>query len=145
MIGLDTDVLARIVLADDVKQTHQALELLRACERSAEVVVVSLSVILELEWVLRSAAKLGKTAVISVLRQLLETASLQIDSEGVLEHALCLFEQEAAKADFAECLFSAQYQRIGCRAMASFDQKAQRMPKVLHPAFAAGRPESTDG
>jgi predicted nucleic-acid-binding protein len=133
MIGLDTNVLARIVLADDTLQTKQALELLRACDESGEEVAVSLSVILELEWVLRSVAKLGKAAVITVLRQLLETAPLRIDNEAVLEHALYLYDSEGARADFAECLFSAQYQRMGCRTMASFDEKAQRMAFVNRP------------
>ncbi len=137
MIGLDTNVLARIVLADDAKQTRQALELLSACDASGELIAVSLSVILELEWVLRSAAKLDKPAVITVFRQLLETAPLEIDNEAALEHALYLYEGEGAKADFAECLFSAQYHRIGCRDMASFDKKAQRMANVMHPAHIA--------
>ena len=88
MIGLDTNVLARIVLADDVKQTRQALELLRACDESGEAVAISLSVILELEWVLRSAAKLDKTAITTLFRQLLQTAPLHIENEAVLEHAL---------------------------------------------------------
>jgi predicted nucleic-acid-binding protein len=134
MIGLDTNILARIVLADDALQTKQALELLRACDEAGEEIAVSLSVILELEWVLRSVAKLGKAAIITVFRQLLETAQLRIDNEAVLEHALYLYDGEGAKADFAECLFSAQYQRMGCRTMASFDEKAQRMDKVAHPA-----------
>jgi predicted nucleic-acid-binding protein len=136
MIGLDTNVLARIVLADDAEQTRQALELLQICDESGEVVAISLSVILELEWVLRSAAKLDKTAITTLFKQLLETAPLHIENEAVLEHALYLYEGRGAKADFAECLFSAQYQSIGCRGMASFDKKAQTMPGVLHPAFA---------
>jgi predicted nucleic-acid-binding protein len=133
MIGLDTNVLARVVLADDVQQTSQALKLLRACDEAGEEVAVSLSVILELEWVLRSAAKLNKSAVIAVFRQLLETAPLRIDNEAVLEHALYIYGGENVKADFAECLFSAQYQRMGCRSMASFDEKAQRLSNVQSP------------
>lgn len=136
MIGLDTNVLARIVLADDPQQTSQALALLEACDKSGEEVAVSLSVVLELEWVLRSVAKLNKAAVITVFRQLLETAPLRIDNEAALEHALYLYDGEGARADFAECLFSAQYQRMGCRVMASFDEKAQRMPRILHPTQA---------
>jgi predicted nucleic-acid-binding protein len=137
MIGLDTNVLARIVLADDVQQTSEALQLLQACDATGEIVAVSLSVILELEWVLRSSAKLEKSKVISVFRQLLETAPLRIDNEAALEHALYLYGGEFAKADFAECLFLAQYQRMGCQNMASFDAQAQRMPNVVHPAKAA--------
>jgi predicted nucleic-acid-binding protein len=134
MIGLDTNVLVRIVLADDALQTTQALDLLQACDKAGEVIAVTLSVILELEWVLRSAAKLKKPEMIVVFKRLLEIAPLRIENEAVLEHALYLYDGEGAKADFAECLFAAQYQRMGCRTMASFDEKAQRMDKVAHPA-----------
>lgn len=131
MIGLDTNVIARIVLADDAVQTKQARALLASCQSQGEAVSISLSVILELEWVLRSAAKLSKQAVITVMRQLLETALLQIENEAVLEHTLYLYD--TAKADFAECLFAAQYHRMGCRLLASYDDKAQRMDTVVHP------------
>ncbi len=137
MIGVDTNVLARIVLEDDAQQAKQALELLQACHEAGEAVAVSLSVILELEWVLRSVAKLEKSIVIATFKKLLETAPLRIDNEAVLEHALYLYGGESAKADFPDCLFSAQYQRMGCRNMASFDTQAQRLPKVLHPVKAA--------
>ncbi len=137
MIGLDTNVLVRIVLADDALQTRQALDLLQACDEAGEAVAVSLSVFLELEWVLRSAAKVKKPEMIVVFKRLLEIAPLRIENEAVLEHALYLYSGETTRADFAECLFSAQYQRIGCRNMASFDAQAQRLPNVLHPAKAA--------
>lgn len=131
MIGLDTNVIARVVLADDAVQTKQALALLESCQSKGEVVAISLSVILELEWVLRSGAKLSKQAVITLMRHLLETAFLQIENEAVLEQALYLYD--SSKADFAECLFCAQYQRMGCRSMASFDEKAQAMSHVDNP------------
>lgn len=137
MIGLDTNVLVRIVLEDDAQQAKQALELLQACHEAGEAVAVSLSVILELEWVMRSVAKLEKSKVIATFKTLLETAPLRIDNEAVLEHALYLYGGESAKADFPDCLFSAQYQRMGCRNMASFDAQALRLPKVLHPTKAA--------
>ena len=90
MIGLDTNVIARVVLADDAVQTKQALALLESCQSKGEVVAISLSVILELEWVLRSGAKLSKQAVITLMRHLLETAFLQIENEAMLEQALYL-------------------------------------------------------
>lgn len=138
MIGLDTNVIARVVLADDAVQTKQALALLESCQSKGEVVAISLSVILELEWVLRSGAKLSKQAVITLMRHLLETAFLQIENEAMLEQALYLYD--SSKADFAECLFCAQYQRMGCRIMASFDEKAQAMSHVGNPTQLMTQP-----
>jgi predicted nucleic-acid-binding protein len=132
MIGLDTNVIARIVLADDAAQTRQAAAVLAAAQQRGEEVSLSLPVVLELEWVLRSAAKLGKTAVITTLRHLLETELLQIENEGVLEYALHLYE--GSKADFAECLFVAKYRMQGCRVMVSFDVQACKIDGVVLPS-----------
>lgn len=134
MIGLDTNVIARIVLADDAVQTRQAATMLDAAQQRGEEVSLSLPVVLELEWVLRSAAKLGKTAVITTLRHLLETELLQIENEGALEYALHLYE--GSRADFAECLFTAKYRMQGCRVMVSFDAQACKLDSVLLPAEA---------
>jgi predicted nucleic-acid-binding protein len=134
MIGLDTNVIARIVLADDVAQTRQAAAMLDAAQQRGEEVALSLPVVLELEWVLRSAAKLSKPVVITTLRHLLETEFLQIENEGALEYALHLYE--GSKADFAECLFLAKYRMQSCRAMLSFDAQACKLDGVVTPGNA---------
>jgi predicted nucleic-acid-binding protein len=136
MIGLDTNVIARIVLADDQVQTRQAAAMLADAQLRGEEVSLSLPVVLELEWVLRSAAKLSKTAVVTTLRHLLETELLQIENEGALEYALHLYE--SSKADFAECLFLAKYRMQGCRAMLSFDAQACKLDGVILPGASAG-------
>lgn len=128
MIGLDTNVIARIVLQDDPAQTHAALARLARAKQAGESVVLSLPTLLELEWVMRSRAKLAKPQVLLVFRRLLEANDLQIDGEQVLEQALHAWENSSA--DFAECLFLAHYQRMGCRAMLSFDAKAARVDGV---------------
>lgn len=128
MIGLDTNVIARIVLADDAVQTRQALALLARAQAAGETVVLSLATVLELEWVLRGVAKLAKSQVSLVFKQLLETEDLQIPDEQILEQAIYIYESN--KSDFAECLFWAQYQRMGCRVMLTFDAVAARMGGV---------------
>lgn len=128
MIGLDTNVIARIVLADDPAQTRQAMAVLTQARAAGEAVVLALPTLLELEWVLRTVARLPKANVLHVFKSLLETQDLQIDQEEVLEQALYAFE--AHSADFGECLFAAQYQRMGCRTMLTFDKKAGRLEGV---------------
>lgn len=125
MLGLDTNVIARIVLADDSVQTAQALAAIAQAQANGETVVLGLATVLELEWVLRSRAKLDKPQVLLVFKRLLETQDLQIDHEQVLEQAIYVYEH--GSADFPECLFLAQYQRMGCRVMLTFDAKAARL------------------
>ena len=128
MIGLDTNVIARIVLLDDLVQSRAALDLVARAKFSSEQLVVSLSTLLELEWVLRSNAKLTKKQALLVFTQLLEVRDIQIDGEAILEQAI--LHWEGSNADFAECLFLAQYQHLGCSAMLTFDAKAALMEGV---------------
>lgn len=127
-VGLDTNVIARIVLGDDPHQSRLALEHIAQLQKTGEPVLLCLPALLELEWVMRSRAKLSKQQTMLVLKHLLEAGDLQIDGEQVLERAL--YSWENSNADFAECMFLAQYQQLGCRTMLTFDAKAARMSGV---------------
>jgi predicted nucleic-acid-binding protein len=129
MYGLDTNVLVRFLLRDDLKQAEQARKAIENALLEGQPVVVSLLTILETEWVLRSCAKLEKVKLISVFRILLEARDLQIEEEEVLEEAL--FYYESSRADFADCLMSARYARLGCSAMLTFDQVAAKLPRNM--------------
>ena len=129
MFGLDTNVLIRFLLRDDPKQAEQASKAIEDVLSDGNPVVVSLLTMMETEWVLRSCAKLEKTVVINAFRMLLESRDLRIEQEEVLEEAVYLYEGN--KADFADCLMAARYQRLGCSAMLTFDQKAARLPGIL--------------
>ena len=124
-IGLDTNVIARLVLADDAEQTRRAQRLLVKAATRGQIVMVALGVLLELEWVLRSRAGLDKTAVLRVFKGLLETRDLCIEHEASVERALYAWEQ--GSADFADCLHLARYRDMGCDTMLSFDRAAARL------------------
>ena len=126
MRGLDTNVLVRFLLADDRRQFAAAKAAIAHAINAGEPLVVSLLVILETEWVLRSNAGLNKAELLGIFKHLLESGDLTFESEEVIEHALALFEN--SNADFAECLMMAHYQRLGCRSMLTFDMKASRVP-----------------
>ena len=125
MIGLDTNVVLRLLLTDDPAQKMRAAKLVRQAKRSETSVIITLAVVLEMEWVLRSSAKMNKVQVLNVFNLLLESYDIEIDNEKVLEQALHIYDNAAS--DFAECLFLAQYQRLGCDTMMTFDAKAALM------------------
>lgn len=125
MIGLDTNIIARLLLADDALQTQRAIRFLKTAQAHRTPVLLTLEVILELEWVLRSSAKKTKLEFLSLVRQLLEARDIEIHNESVLEQALRTYEKSTA--DFSECLFLAHYQQLGCDTMLTFDAKAARI------------------
>jgi predicted nucleic-acid-binding protein len=54
MASLDTNILVRYLFEDDPQQLAAAKRLLRAAIRAGETLFVPITVLLELEWVLRS-------------------------------------------------------------------------------------------
>ena len=128
MIGLDTNVIARLLLADDAPQTQRAIRFIKTAQAHGTPVMLTLEVIQELEWVLRSSAKKTKLEFLGLVRQLLEARDIEIHNESVLEQALRTYEKSTA--DFGECLFLAHYQQLGCDTMLTFDTKAARMTGV---------------
>lgn len=129
VFGLDTNVLVRFLLQDDLEQAEYARRVIEEALAAGEPVAVGLLVILETEWVLRSCAKLDKKTVITTFRMLLESRDLRIEHEESLEHALYLYENNTA--DFADCLLATRYKRSGCSAMLTFDRKAATIPGVV--------------
>jgi predicted nucleic-acid-binding protein len=125
VFGLDTNVLVRFLVHDDAEQFERARRLIKREVGQNEPVMVSLLVLLETEWVLRSRYALSKADILGVFALLLETAELQFEDEGAVEEAV--FTWRDSPAQFADCLINARHRRLGCRATATFDSKAAKL------------------
>ena len=126
MLGVDTNVLVRLLVADDADQTRRARQLVEKSLAQDEPVLVSLLVLIETEWVLRSRYELDKRTILSTLRGLLEARDLVFEDEAAIEEAL--FHWMNSACGFTDCLISAHNRRLGCVATATFDAKAIRIP-----------------
>ena len=76
MLGMDTNVLVRYLVGGDRSQYERARRLIHREENIGEPVLVSLSVLLEAEWVLRSRYELTKPDIVAALSSLLQTAEV---------------------------------------------------------------------
>ena len=126
MIGIDTNVLVRFLTRDDEHQYELARNLIESQLNAGEAIFVSLLVVMETEWVLRSRYSLTKPRIIEVLTGLLESRETVFEDESSLEEAL--FAWRESNADFADCLIVARSRRLGCRKVVSFDAKVARLP-----------------
>jgi predicted nucleic-acid-binding protein len=126
MLGVDTNVLVRYLTRDDQLQYEKARRLMMREADNGQPVVVSLLVLLETEWVLRSRYELPKSEIIGAFSALLDTTDLAFEDETSVEQALYSWTESAA--DFADCLIDARNRRLGCRATATFDGNAQKLP-----------------
>lgn len=128
MIGLDTNVLARYYIDDaaDSEAQRQRVAARRLIE-SGQPLMVSKSVILELEWVMRGYYGFSPTEVSAVMHHLLEQAHITFEERDAVKQALANFETGIG---FADALHHASYK--SCDSVATFDdRKFARRAKAL--------------
>ena len=75
MASLDTNVLVRWLVADDPAQTAQVDALLEAAQASATQFFVPVTVLLELEWVLRSRYRMDKPSILLAMTGFVSTVA----------------------------------------------------------------------
>jgi predicted nucleic-acid-binding protein len=129
MLGIDTNIVIRLLVADDAEQTRRARKLIDQALSRDEPVLVSLLVLLESEWVLRSCYGFKPIEILGIFRTLLEARELGFEDEPAVEEAL--FRWKDSTCGFADCLITAHNRRLGCRATVTFDAKAARLPGTL--------------
>lgn len=128
MIGVDTNVLVRFLVADDERQFEKARRLIRREATRGDPVLIGQLVLLECEWVLRSRYGLAKEAVLGAFSGLLDSTDVRVEDEASVEEALYVWKESGA--DFADCLIAAKCRSLGCSTTASFDARAARLPGV---------------
>lgn len=129
MIGIDTNVLIRYLVGDDQRQYQKAERLIRMEADKGAPALVSLLVLLEVEWVLRSSYGLSKAEILGAFSAMLETSDLTFEDEASFEAAL--YGWQNSTADFADCLIGARNRRLGCSATATFDHKALKLREFI--------------
>ena len=127
MRSLDTNVLARFFVddADDAQAVKQRPAAVAALSERA---YVSVTVLLELEWVLRSRYAIDKPTVLTTFTALLETQELELQFEAALERALHLYRQGAA--EFADCLHAGLSEAAAQSPLLTFHSRAARLDGV---------------
>jgi predicted nucleic-acid-binding protein len=128
MPGLDTNVLVRWVVDDDPAQGAQSQALFDSVHREGGLLFVPATVVLELEWVLRSRYRMTKAVVLQVLNALLETRELEFQNEPAVERAVHAYASTAA--DFADCLHAGLCAAAHRAPLLTFDRLAARLPQV---------------
>jgi predicted nucleic-acid-binding protein len=123
MIGLDTNVLVRYIMQDDLKQSPLATRLIES--RSVESRgFVSLVSVVELFWVMSSAYELDRGQLIAALEGLLRTKELVVERAEIVWKALRIFQN--ANVDFADCLIERSAAAAGCEKTMTFDRGAAK-------------------
>jgi predicted nucleic-acid-binding protein len=117
MTAIDTNVLLRVIIRDDKQQAARAVAFLEREEK----VFLAKTVLLEVEWVLRSTYKYARSEVLSALRAVLSINNAEIEDAGAVAQAIEWYEHGM---DFADSLHIASAGRH--HKFASFDAALQR-------------------
>jgi predicted nucleic-acid-binding protein len=125
MRALDANVLARFFI-DDADDAHAAKQRLAAVAALAERSFVSVTVLLELEWVMRGFYELPPGDISRVLRALASIEHITLEDRDAVLVAVDAFDKGL---DFADALHLARSSRA-C-GFATFDQRLAKRAKGL--------------
>lgn len=125
MLGVDTNVLVRLLTADDPKQAALAGSLIKKAAAD-EPVVVNLVVLAEMAWVLGGAYSYSQKDVRRAISALLDSSDFSVERREAVSRALA--DAERSEGDFADSLVAALNRALGCSTTATFDKRASGRP-----------------
>jgi predicted nucleic-acid-binding protein len=124
VLAVDTNLIVRFLTRDDEDQFARA----EAVIKGERPLFVSLTVLLETEWVLRRGYRFSTQRIVEALRAFIGLPGLLLQEGAVAVLALDWAEQGL---DFADALHLAQSQ--GCDAFLTFDQELVATGQRLSP------------
>lgn len=129
MIGIDTNILLRLLLTDESEPDRVSNQFSRARKLVAETeeeFFINHVVLAETVWVLRQKAKFDKTSIASAIRQMNDLQNVILQDEPAVLAALDVFEN--LPGDFSDHLIGELNARYGCRTTFTFDKAASKSP-----------------
>jgi predicted nucleic-acid-binding protein len=125
MIGIDTNLLLRLIVGDEPKQAATAREFLRERCSADDPGFVCHIVLIELVWTLARAYGHPRERIAAAIEQILETAQLDVESSN--DVAAAVKDYRNGTADFADCLLVRVNSASGCSHTVTFDRKAAKL------------------
>jgi predicted nucleic-acid-binding protein len=119
MIGIDSNILVRLVVKDHPKQfeTAQKFEQSLTVDQPG---YISLVVLVEYCWTLRRLYKQPATIILELVEQLLNAENIVVERESVVVFAVWISKTKGV--EFSDCLIAAIHRENGCSHTVTFDQ-----------------------
>lgn len=125
MIGLDTNIIVRVLVQDDpaqLRRIQKALE--KECSEENPGLLNSI-VLVETVWVLESAYSYGRADVARAVETLLQIREFEVQCQDQAWEALTHYRN--GNADFADVYLASINRTLGCTDTLTLDRKAARM------------------
>ncbi len=123
MIGLDTNVILRLLTGDSPQQQAAARTVLERDASPNDPAFVNRVVVIETVWVLESVYAYARKEIAAAIDGLLRTVSIATEDAEHVRAALVAYRNGA---DFADALIAASNAARGCSATFTFDRKAAK-------------------
>jgi len=126
MIGIDTNVILRLLVRDSDAQARAAERYIATHCSSDDPGFVSRGVIIETVWVLKRFYGYDRSQIAVAIRALLDVSELEVESADQVHSALADFE--GSTAGLVDCLLARTNAAAGCEHTVTFDRKAAKVP-----------------
>ena len=123
MIGVDTNVLVRLMVSDDDRQ-HELAKRFFAARSADDPAYISIIVVAELTWLLRTLYGYDKDRIADGVLALLQSPDLIVERHDLVEEAAQLSRQP--QTGFADVLIAGLARERGCERTVTFDKQAGR-------------------
>src|SRR5699024_2661597 len=124
-IGLDTNLLVRLLTDDDPDQADLVESLFESLGKKDTTFLINEIVLAELDWVLTSVYDYSKKDFLKTIDQLFKTENIAFNTPDLVKQAYKLYSKN--NADFSDCYLSAQNNSLGCKTTYTFDKKASKL------------------
>lgn len=124
MKGLDTNVLLRLLVADDAAQAERAVGYVER-EWVRAPCWINRIVLCEVVWVLETSFSLTRAGIADTIERILQADELTVEDAAVVRSAL--YAYRVSRAGFTDCLIGMSNGLLGCEATATFDRKAAEL------------------
>jgi predicted nucleic-acid-binding protein len=124
MKALDTNVLVRFLVKDDVEQAQLVYSVFKQAENQQQRLFVPILVVLETIWVLQAVYRVKDQEILAVLNDLLLMPVLLFETQPVL-HAF-IGAATGNNFDLADLLIAHSARGYPCESVLTFDKKAAK-------------------
>ena len=124
MKALDTNILVRFLVQDDVKQANKVIQLFTKAEQNKEPLFIPLLVVLEVIWVLQAAYSVSRQDIVLAITNLLQMQAFEFESQSTLREFL--ISANKYPFDLSDILISQSALSATCETTLTFDKKASR-------------------
>jgi predicted nucleic-acid-binding protein len=122
VIGLDTNILVRLITDDDAARAAAAQRFIETECGPERPGFLNMVVLCELAWTLDRRYSFGRNAIADTIEALIGAPWLRVQRDDLIWKASKIYRD--ARCDFADVVISLLNEESGCAVTATFDRKA---------------------